>query len=314
MHQSDDMFVNRLRKMAKHFGKWARRQNIEAFRIYDRDIPGYPISIDKYGEEYYISEHRWKQGYTEDEMELWRGHIIQTIATTLDVTPGLLHYRIRNRQQGTSQYGKLDDTDKYISIRENDLAFLVNLTDYLDTGLFLDHRDTRKMVRNESDGKYVLNLFAYTGSFSVYAIDGGANIVTTVDMSNTYCRWARNNIIHNGFDADRHPVIQSEVWAFIDGEKTESYDLIILDPPTFSNSKRMEYVFDVQEDHPELLESVLRLLSPGGACYFSTNFRKFKPDFSNLQNVKIEDYTARTIPEDFKRKTSHFCYRIEKTE
>jgi len=197
-----------------------------------------------------------------------------------------------------------------MTVQEGGLQFLVNLTDYLDTGLFLDHRPTRAMVREQSRGKDVLNLFAYTGSFSVYAAAGGARSVTTVDLSNTYLDWARDNFRLNGLDLPAHEFVAANVTEYLPTLPSHCMDLIVCDPPTFSNSKRMPGVFDIQRDHPALINQCLRLLRADGVLYFSTNNRRFKLYDEHIETDRIKDVTRQTTGFDFEGKLQRLCYEL----
>ena len=211
------------------------------------------------------------------------------------------------------QYQKLDGQKNEFVVEENGLKFIINLSDYLDTGLFLDHRTTRQMIREESKGKKVLNLFAYTGSFSVNAAAGGASEVFSVDLSNTYLDWARKNFQLNGFkESKKYQFIQADVLAYLKRKETSAFDLIILDPPTFSNSKRMDDFLDIQRDHPLLINQCLDMLKENGAVYFSTNSSKFIWKKKKSTARAIKDITRQTTPFDFQNRFSHWCYRIMK--
>ncbi len=310
--QTLEMFRNRLVKMDRHIGKWARRKRYEAYRIFDRDIPGFPYSIDRYGEELFMSEYKRSRYFDETERALRRKLAIESICLALDLQPAQIHLRQREKQKGEWQYQKQDRQQHWKEIREGEFVFLVNLTDYMDTGLFLDHRITRSMVQKEASGKHMLNLFAYTGSFSVYAAAGGAASTTTVDLSKTYVAWARKNMERNGFTGSQHKFIESDIEAFLQSAKKSHYDLIVLDPPTFSNSKSTNYTFDIQRDHISLLRQVMDLLSSKGILYFSTNFRRFKENFDSLRNVTWKEITASTIPEDFRNQRIHRAFRFAK--
>jgi 23S rRNA (cytosine1962-C5)-methyltransferase len=211
------------------------------------------------------------------------------------------------------QYQKIDAAQHEIIVKENDQKFIVNLSDYLDTGLFLDHRTTRQMVREQSDDKTVLNLFAYTGSFSVYAAAGKAREVVTVDLSRTYLDWAKRNMSLNGFDdATANTYIQADVKQYLKAIPTETFDLVIMDPPTFSNSKRMEDFLDVQRDHVELINDCLKGVKKGGVIFFSTNYRKFEPDKDKINAAALKDITKATSTFDFEGRFSRYCFRITK--
>lgn len=308
----DDMFKNRLRKMHRHFSKWARRSHIDCYRIFDSDIPGFPVSVDIYGDHVYVSEHKRKVGFSDDQMDDWRDGMVTTIAHVLQVDISRVHYRVRFRQFGSNRYEKISRKREIIPVHEGGLEFGVNLSDYMDTGLFLDHRITRSLVRSEAKDRRFLNLFSYTGSFSVYAASGGAASTLSVDMSNTYTDWAEDNLIRNGFSGNRHQLIREDVLEFLRERNTDRFDLAVLDPPTFSNSKKMKDVLDIQRDHPLLLNLLLNKMTPGGIIYFSTNARTFKPDFASLSGATIKDITNQTIPPDFRNKRVHYCYRLVK--
>ncbi|MEY3590984.1 MAG: hypothetical protein RLZZ466_1505, partial [Bacteroidota bacterium] len=219
----------------------------------------------------------------------------------------------RQRKPGRQgQYQKQEaDNSHFFTVTENGLRFLVNLDEYLDTGLFLDHRDTRKMVRECSQGKSMLNLFAYTGSFSVYAAAGGASQTTTIDLSNTYIDWARKNMTLNGFTGSNHSFIAADVLQFLPQLEDNSYDLIVMDPPTFSNSKKMDEVLDIQRDHVRLINQCMRLLKQEGMLIFSTNLTSFVFDSSLSKQFNCKDITSATTPFDFQGKLKRFCFRIE---
>ena len=306
-----DAFGNRLRKMDKHIGKWARRKGITCYRIYDADLPRFPLAIDRYEQYLHIAEYKRGHGLDEETYRLWKSGCIQTIADVLDLPPARLFFKERAPQKGKSQYEKQDEQHQHIIVQENGLRFLVNLVDYLDTGLFLDHRPTREQVREAADGKCVLNLFAYTGSFTVYAAAGGASATDTIDLSNTYLRWAERNMELNGFHGDEHGYIRADVKAWLQQPVQQVYDIIVLDPPTFSNSKSMEDILDVQRDHPALINACLKRLSAEGVLYFSTNFRKFKLEPEQLNTQNIKDITAATIPKDFRNPKIHYCWLIQ---
>ncbi len=229
----------------------------------------------------------------------------------LAIPPENIFLKRRRRQRGTDQYERTSEAGPRITVSEGGCKFLVNLSDYIDTGLFLDHRITRGMVRDEAAGKRMLNLFAYTGAFSVYAAAGGAVATTTVDLSNTYLDWARANFRLNEIEGDAHRFVRSDAIAFIrDHAPGPQYDLAVVDPPTFSNSKSTESVFDIQRDYAELLAGLTKLMSPGGVIYFSTNFKRFKFDESVLPAAAPREISKQTVPEDFRNKRIHRCWRI----
>lgn len=303
---------NRLVKNEKRLRKWARSEGIEALRLYDRDIPEVPLSVDKYGDALLLALYDRPYEKDEDLEEAWLEEMSKASADALGADPGLVFRRTRKRQRGLEQYERLGTDKAERVIREGGSSFIVNLTDYLDTGLFLDHRPTRAMVRAESRGKDVLNLFSYTGSFSVYAAAGGAASVTSVDLSNTYLEWASRNLELNGAPASARSLERADVRAFLAsalrGGKT--WDLIVADPPTFSNSKAAAD-FDVNEDWPALVADCLAVLRPGGTLYFSTNSRKLRWK-AELLPLPGEDISAATIPPDFRDDKVHRCWRFRK--
>lgn len=304
-------FLNRLQKVDRHISKWAKRQGITCYRIYDLDMPEFPFCIDRYENYLHIAEYKAHHRMTDDVHDAWLQDCMQVISATLQVAPEHIFLKERRRlSRRTEQYEKVAGESKRVVVTEQGLQFLVNLTDYLDTGLFLDHRPLRKVFREESAGKKVLNLFSYTGAFSVYAAAGNAAKVTTVDLSNTYLQWARENMaLNNLLDETKHTFIQSDVMDFLKNSE-EDYDLVFVDPPAFSNSKRMKGTWDTQRDHPALLHFILKKVSPGGIVYFSNNLRQFEPQFGKLEAASIKDISLQTIPEDFRNKKIHHCYRI----
>ena len=302
-------FANRLRKMAKHYDKWARRQELEAYRVYDADLEEFPITVDRYGEYLYVSLYTpRRERWTDEDFQERRLDYRDVIGATLSVDRDNIFFKLRQRQTGTSQYEKLSIAQKEFPIVENGLGFIVNLTDYLDTGLFLDHRQTRMMVALEAKDKVVLNLFAYTCSFSVYCAAAGAKRVDSVDLSNTYLEWGQRNLAINDIDAGDHRFIQADVAQWLKSRSIANYDLIVLDPPTFSNSKNMRGTLDTQRDHVRLINSTLRLLKPGGKLYFSTNYRKFKLAEEHIKAASIKEITKQTVPPDFRKRNLHRCW------
>lgn len=304
------MFDNRLKKVYRILGKQARQQGISCYRLYDRDLPEFPLIIDLYGDEVLVTEYRSQHRLTEEEYERWLEDSLEVVLHVLSRTPEQIHLKERKRKEHRrDQYQKTDNKKAFFGVKEGGLTFLVNLTDYLDTGLFLDHRITRDMVRKDSRDKKVLNLFCYTGSFSVYAADGGAREVVSVDLSNTYIDWARKNMELNGFVGVQYRFERADVLQYLPQVQNGSFDLIVLDPPTFSNSKSMQDVFDVQLMHVELINTCLEKLAPGGLLYFSTNARKFTIETDAIHGV-VKETTAATTPFDFKGKLLRWCYTI----
>jgi len=310
-------FRRRLAKRFKHLAKWARRQGIEAFRVYDRDIPEIPLVIDWYAGWLHAAEYDRPHERTEIEHDVWLDRMIEAAALELGVPPNQTFLKVRKRQRDGGQYEKVDAARAVVTVREAGLEFEVNLSDYLDTGLFLDHRQTRGMVRAEAEGKRFLNLFCYTGSFSVYAAAGGAVETTSVDLSNTYLDWTRTNLSRNGFkDAGRHRTVRDEARAFLEHRARRGeppFELVVCDPPTFSRSAKSETPWDVERDHADLLELVARNLAPGGVVYFSTNFRRFHLAEERLASLyTIREITRQTLPEDFRNERIHRAWRLVK--
>lgn len=305
-------FANRLSKMHKHLGKWARRQSITCYRVYDNDIPGTPLAIDIYENIVHVAEYARDHGMEPDEHAAWLDGCMAVISEVLGVSPELIYLKFRQRQKGLRQYERFARTGAEYIVRENGLRFIIKPADYLDVGLFLDHRTTRQMVRDEAKGKRVLNLFGYTGSFTVYAAAGGASETLTVDMSNTYLEWAYRNLEINSFAGNTNRLLQADVLAWLEQPPREQFDLIVLDPPTFSNSKRMDDTLDIQRDHVMLLNRVLRLCAPGGTVYFSTNYRRFKLWEEEIRAAEIKDISKQTVPQDFRNEKIHHCFKIRR--
>ncbi|MFN4291340.1 MAG: bifunctional 23S rRNA (guanine(2069)-N(7))-methyltransferase RlmK/23S rRNA (guanine(2445)-N(2))-methyltransferase RlmL [Permianibacter sp.] len=301
---------NRIEKNRKHLASWCKREQVSCFRVYDADLPEYAAAIDVYGDHLYLQEYQAPSTIPEDVAERRFKEVVAVVRELYQLPTDKLHVRTRARQKGLSQYEKVGDERSFFVVEEGGLKFWVNLTDYLDTGLFLDHRITRALVRERVKGKHFLNLFSYTGSVSVYAAAGGAASTTSVDLSKTYSHWAHRNFVLNGFDRGPHAFIQANALEWL-AHCRDKFDLIFIDPPTFSNSKRMDGVFDVQRDHADILLVALELLNPGGEIIFSNNYRRFKLDTEALAGCKIEDWSKRTLPMDFARNPKiHQCWRI----
>ena len=314
MEEKFTMFRNRLDKVNRHISKLAKRQGVECYRIYDRDLPEFPYCIERYGPYVHVAEYKTRHHLSEEEYEFWLEHSFDILAEVLEVQIGHVFVKYRHRKPGRSgQYVRKQESGEFHEVNEGGLTFLVNLTDYLDTGLFLDHRVTRHLVREQSQGKRVLNLFCYTGSFSVYAAHGGAERVDSVDLSNTYLGWAERNMALNGFvDSSRYRFLREDVLQWLPAIRPDFYDIIVLDPPTFSNSKMMKDILDVQRDHAMLIQQCLRGLRQGGLLYFSTNYRRFQLNDQEIQAGQIRDITARTTPFDFSRLLERKCFLITK--
>lgn len=308
-------FANRLRKNAKHWGKWARRQNIECYRVYDRDIPEFPLAIDIYGPRAHLQEFDTGWQMSDAEHAAWVKSVKDAVSEVLQLPLESVTFKLRARQKGLAQYEKTGARGGNFIVTEGGHRFIVNLEQYLDTGLFLDHRNTRRMVQEKAAGKRFLNLFAYTGSFTVYAAAGGAWESVTVDLSNTYQDWARRNFELNGMDLDKHHLVRADVLVWLDQAVAsgEQFNLIVMDPPTFSNSKKMLGVLDVQCDHPRLINQCLALLAPGGELFFSTNLRSFELEQEKLAPcASVQEISSLTVPEDYRNKKIHRCWLLKK--
>lgn len=307
------MLVNRLRKNRKALDPWLRREGVSCYRLYDRDLPEYALAIDRYGELVHVQEYRAPASIDERKAAERLAAALEVLPEALGVAPEQIFCKVRQRQKGASQYQKLAGQGAGCEVAEGGLRFWVNLADYLDTGLFLDHRITRSMLREKAGGKRFLNLFAYTGTATVYAAAGGAQTTTSVDISRTYLDWLGRNLALNRLDGPQHRLLQADCLQWLRQER-QQYDLIFLDPPSFSNSKRMQGVLDVQRDHVELIRLASGLLAPAGELFFSTNLRSFKLDAGALAGLACEDITAATIPPDFRRNPKiHRCWLIRKT-
>lgn len=309
-----DMFRNRLIKVYKHKSKQARRQSVSCYRLYDHDMTEFPFSIELYGDKVYLAEYLRRHGMEDEEHEMWLTRCLEIISEVTGIPTANIFVRQRKRMSHREgQYEKLDTRQDFFTVWENGHKFQVNLTDYLDTGLFLDHRITRQMVQALSTNKRVLNLFCYTGSFSVYAAAGGATSVTSVDLSKTYLNWAEDNLAINQFkNKEAYQFHHADVKQYLKTLAPESFDLVIIDPPTFSNSKRMKDFLDIQRDHVELLNDTLAATSKEGLVYFSTNFSKFKMEKEQINASDIKDITKATTPFDFEGKLKRACFKLVK--
>jgi 23S rRNA (guanine2445-N2)-methyltransferase / 23S rRNA (guanine2069-N7)-methyltransferase len=310
------MFANRLRKNLQRLDPWAQREHIDCFRVYDADMPEYAFAIDLYGREprhVYVQEYAPPKSVNQESARERRREALAVLPEVLAVPLAQVHSRVRKPQKGAEQYEKRDSAAERHAVEEGGLKFWVNFRDYLDTGLFLDHRIMRDMLRSWAKGADFLNLFCYTGSATVYAAAGGARSTTSVDLSNTYLDWAHENLLLNGFRDGNHELYRADCLAWLEEQEPRGprFDLIFLDPPTFSNSKRMEGVLDVQRDHVGMIRRSLKLLRPAGRLVFSTNYTRFKLDSGELADLAIEDVSAATIPKDFERHARiHKCFVV----
>lgn len=306
-------FLNRLRKNTRHLRKWAKRTHTNSFRIYDREVPGYPIAIDYYAGNYCVHDFSRKSEEEEPDPE-WVNEIEQGLIQTFGIDSLQIYWKTRAKTKKTRQYEKLNNAEQFFTALEYGVKFRINLTDYLDTGLFLDHRETRQLVAKACQGKTLLNLFAYTCSFSVHAAIQGAISTKSVDMSNTYTDWGRENFLLNNLPLASHSIVRADCLKFLQEaqQKKERYGVIVIDPPTISRSKKMESLFDIQEDYLQLIRLSLNLLEPEGVIFFSTNSRKFKFDMEAFPGCKIAEISHKTLPSDFHDPKIHRCWKIMK--
>lgn len=305
-------FGNRLAKNLKQLQKWAKKEGISCYRLYDADIPEYNVAVDWYDGEVVVHEYAAPATVDEQVSQKRLFDVVNQVPQVLGISSDKMILKVREKQKGTSQYQALNKAGQYKEVSEYGAKFLVNLRDYLDTGLFLDHRITRRMIQQQAKGKTVLNLFAYTGSASVHAAIGGAASVTTVDMSNTYLDWAKRNFTINGLTGKQYQFEQADCLQWLSRSRVQ-FDLIFVDPPTFSNSKRMQDSWDVQRDHVSLLNMLTARLAPGGKVIFSNNKRRFKIDTQALNDAgwQVKDISAATLPEDYKRNPNiHVCFEL----
>lgn len=295
-----DMLANRVRKNARHLGKWARREGVTCWRVYDRDIPELPLTVDTYEGALVINDYR-----AFERADGWLDEAVAAVREALGATEVFVKQRERLAHHGEGQqYERQGDRGAWRTVREGGHAFRVNLSDYVDTGLFLDHRITRARAAAEP-ARTMLNLFAYTGAFSVYCGAAGMQ-TTTVDLSNTYLDWAGENLALNQVTSE---LVRADVRAFLADARRAGrrWDLVVVDPPTFSNSKKMTGTFDIQRDHEALLEDVLAVCA--GTVWFSTNRRRFKLELADPRWA-IEDHTHATVPPDFRDAKIHHAFRI----
>jgi 23S rRNA (guanine2445-N2)-methyltransferase / 23S rRNA (guanine2069-N7)-methyltransferase len=312
-HEQAELFKSRLAKRARHLRRWPTKRGITCFRLYEKDIPEIPLVVDRYEDNLHITEYERPHDRDLARHAGWLELMKNAASETLNIPSERIFVKRRMKNRDRNQYKKFDTSGNLITVQEDGLKFLVNLTDYVDTGLFLDHRQTRKMVRQEADHKDVLNLFAYTGSFTVYAAAGGARSTTTVDLSRTYLDWAKENMTANDLDGTNHQYVAADSIDFLRRaakDLEECFDLVIADPPTYSNSKRTENDWDVQKCHAEMLQLIQPTLREGGVVYFSTNFRRFKLAEAELTGYDVREISKQTVPEDFRNQRIHRCWRM----
>ena len=305
------MFANRIRKNRKRLSSWVKREQVECYRLYDADMPEYAVAVDVYGKHLHVAEYKAPRGISEEAALRRLEEVRSALPQALDIAADNIVYKQRSRQRGAKQYTRQDSRGEMLTVREGQAQLLVNLHDYLDTGLFLDHRPLRLRIAQEAVGRDFLNLFCYTGSASVHAALGGAHSTTSVDLSNTYLNWLRKNLAANKLDETRNILIRENCQTWL-ARESGRYDLILLDPPSFSNSKVMIDSFDVQRDHVDLIRLAMGVLRGEGQCYFSSNRRGFELDVASLEEFRCEDITGATLAEDFKRNRKiHCCWLIK---
>lgn len=303
-----EMLVNRVRKNKRKLKAWIKREAVECYRVYDRDIPEIPMAIDWYSGALHASVYQRKRPLEAEQAQ----QILVGLGSALGVAKPNCFLKTRQRQRGDAQYQALNAGSSVRIVEEAGLKFEVNLSDYLDTGLFLDHRPARAWVGDQSTGKRVLNLFCYTGSFSVYAAAGGALETVSVDLSKTYLDWTRRNLELNDHRVGiRHQILRADCLDYVRQVPSQYFDLIVLDPPTFSNSKAMETTLDIQRDHVGMVGALKQALRPGGVLYFSTNNRRFELASSLANDWVVHDHSERSIPPDFRDRRVHKLWCLE---
>jgi len=303
---------NRIRKNYRHLRKWAKRSQTDCFRLYERDIKAYPVIIDFYAGRFCVHYLTFDWETEEPPADL-KEEVDLTLMSLFGVSSDHIYDRMRIRRRRLEQYEKQGETQAFFTVYEYGVKFQINLIDYLDTGLFLDHRETRQLVARLSPGKHVLNLFAYTCSFSVHAAYHGALSTKSVDLSQTYTKWGAENFLLNGLSLQQHSIVRADCLKFLEEESFtgHTYDIIVIDPPTISRSKKMDQMFDVQRDYLVLITQALKLLAPKGILFFSTNLRSFIFDISQFPEHRIQDISEQTIPLDFRNHKIHRCWRLQ---
>lgn len=304
-------FRNRLAKRARHLRRWPSR-GITCYRLYERDIPEVPLVVDRYDDHLHIAEFSRPHERTIAEHADWLDLMAKTAAEVMEVQRENVYVKRRDRQRGKNQYERVERDEQVFTISEAGLKFRVNLSDYLDTGLFLDHRQTREIIRQEAEGRQFINLFGYTGSFTVYAAAGGAVGTVTVDSSSTYLAWAQENLALNQLVGRQHRMVRADAMTYLrDLHPDVQFDLAVVDPPTFSNSKDFAHDWDVQRDHVTLLQALRSHMPRGSLVFFSTNYRRFKLAEAELTEFQIHEISKQTVPPDFRNRRIHRCWRLE---
>lgn len=301
---------NRIRKNYRHLRKWGNRTKTNCFRIYDKDIKEYPLAIDFYDGRFCVHYFTDTRECDAPRQDLYN-EVSNALSSLFSASSESIYSKIRIKREKIEQYEKAGESKEFFSVFEHGLRFRVNLSDYLDTGLFLDHRETRQLVASIASGKRLLNLFAYTSSFSVHAAAAGATFTKSVDLSNTYSKWGKENFLLNNLSLENNLIIREDCFKFLEEER-DIYDVIVIDPPTISRSKKMDQMFDIQEDYFFLISKALNLLSEDGTLIFSTNSRHFNFDKSLFDKCKILDISKKTIPIDFHNQKIHRCWKITK--
>ena len=306
------MLANRLRKNQRNLAKWCRQQGIGCYRLYDNDLPEYAFAIDVYGDRVYMAEYQAPASIPEATVQARQAQAVAAVQLVLQLPASAIYLKTRQRQRGKSQYQAMDTSREFFVVEEGAAKLWANLRDYLDTGLFLDHRPIRRYIFENSRDKRVLNLFCYTGSASVQAALGGARSTLSIDLSNTYLDWARKNFSLNRMGGSQHRLKKADCIEYLKSSAA-TFDLIFLDPPTFSNSKSSDNVLDIQRDHPSLIENAMGKLAEDGLLIFSTNMRNFKLDPSLAERFDVRDFTRQSIDKDFERsKKIHQTWLIRK--
>jgi 23S rRNA (cytosine1962-C5)-methyltransferase len=304
-------FVNCLRNNYRHLRKWARRAMTDSFRLYERELTRYPLAIDFYAGRFCVHYFSTKRALEDPTAEL-QAEVAEALGKLFGTPADAIFWRTRAKNKGSRQYEKRGQSKQYFTVREYGAKFKVNLTDYLDTGLFLDHRETRQLVAARAAGGRLLNLFAYTCAFSVQAALAGALYTKSVDLSNTYTAWGRDNFTLNGLAEANHPIVRADCLKFLSDEIATAarYEVIIIDPPTISRSKKMEQLFDIQQDYVLLLTKALKLLADGGQLFFSTNSRKFNFDAAQFPGCYCREISAKVAPIDFHGAAAHRLWQL----
>ena len=312
--QPAEDLVNRIHKNRRQLKNWLKREQVSCYRIYDADIPEYALAVDVYGTEQgdwlHVQEYAAPASIDPRAAQARLRAALTALPAALGVEPERMVFKVRSRQRGSEQYRRMGQRGEFLTVHEGGCRLQVNLTDYLDTGLFLDHRPVRLWIAEQAHGKRFLNLFCYTGAATVHAAAGGARNTTSVDLSNTYLDWLQRNLELNGLGGPKHRILRADAREWL-AAADERFELIFLDPPSFSNSKKMDSTLDLQRDHAELVDHAMRCLARDGVLVFSTNLQRFRLDPRLGEAYAVEDRSAWSIPKDFARNAKiHRCYFI----